>query len=154
MDALQAWNEVETDNSITVAELDEAAKKFCDLRDEYDALSIVAKNKYKEVEQAKYELMQLMELSNKTKVLVEGLGTFSRVQTQSYKVPTDFENKKALIDHFKNLGETEFYRFVSVHSQTLNSYVKEQLENNPDFKLDGCGEPKISSDLRIRRSKK
>jgi len=69
-------------------------------------------------------------------------------------VPKDFESKKLVIDYFHSLGEHEFYQFVSVASGTLNSYVKAQLEEDPTFSMQGCGEPSISSDLRIKKGKK
>lgn len=151
-DMLEAWDQAAPQSSsVTVEELDQAAAEMMRLREEYDKAKSVSVNLNKEYEKAKYKLMGLMELSGKSKFIVDGLGTFSRVTTKSYKVPTEFSDKKKLIDYFHSLGETEFYQFVTVHSATLNSYVNSQLEDNPNFHLDGCGEPKVSTDIRIRR---
>ena len=148
------FSEVQSEMSgVTTDELDSKIKEMQELREIYDEKKKEASKAHADYEQQKYAVLKLLEASGKSKYYVEGLGTVSVVLTKSAKIPKDFETKKSLIDYFYGLGKEAYYSFVTVNSRTLNSYINEQTETNPDFKIQGI-EQTIGSDLRFRKEKK
>lgn len=153
-DLFEAFNELQNEMSgVTTEQLDLAIKEMREAREEYEARKKESNSAHAEFEKRKYEVIKLLEASGKTKYVVEGFGTASLVVTKSTKVPKDFEAKKQMVDYFRGLGSDAYYSFITVNSRTLNSYINEQSEINPDFKLPGV-EQTISSDLRFRKERK
>lgn len=54
-------------------------------------------------------------------------GTFSYKYEQKYKSPQTEEDRKAFFDYLKSIGR--FEDMVSVHSATLNSWAKQEIES-------------------------
>lgn len=153
-DLFEAFNELQNEMSgVTTDQLDTAIKEMREAREIYDEKKKESNSAHSEFEKRKYEVIKLLEASGKTKYVVEGLGTASLVVTKSTKVPKDFQGKKAMVDHFRGLGDDAYYSFVTVNSRTLNSYINEQTEIDPDFKVPGV-EQTANSDLRFRKERK
>ena len=140
-------------SGVTTDQLDKAVMQMQEAREVYDAKKKESNEAHADYEQRKYEVIKLLEASGKTKYVVEGVGTASLVLTKSAKIPKHYEGKKALIDYFYNLGSDAYYSFVTVNSRTLNSYINEHLEEDPDFKIPHV-EQSIGTDLRFRKERK
>ena len=98
-------------------------------------------------------MLKLLAETGKTKYSVDGLGTASVVLKKNTRVPKDFDSKKSMIDFFHAMGEDAYYSFVSVNSMTLNSFINEQTQSDPDFKVPGVFQ-EISSELRFTKEKR
>lgn len=154
MDSLKAWEDAATEASgITTEQLDKKVVEFLELTEDYENKKEISTKAYNAVAKCKSEMQDLLEKCGKTKYLAEGLGTMSLVMKKSTKVPKDIANKKLMLGHFREMGEEAYINFVSIHSATLNSYINQQLEENPDFKMPGIEEQKITPEVRFRKSK-
>lgn len=83
-------------------------------------------------------------------------GTVYFHETRSFKLPEGQENKQAFFNHLKKKGI--FEDMVSVHSKTLNSYCKKEVEaaieeGNVTFKVPGIGDPVVIRDVRFKKAK-
>lgn len=154
MSTLDAWEQAAMEtSSITTVELDTAAKVMQELREDYDEKKKKSSEAFAAYEEAKYLLLSMLTECGKTKYVVEGLGTVSKIFKKSTKVPKDVDSKRKMLQYFRDLGAEEYINFVSIHSATLNSYVNAQLEVNPDFILPGVGEQKITEELRFTKAR-
>lgn len=84
------------------------------------------------------------------------LGTVYFHEVTSWKLPEGPENKKLFFTHLKERGI--FEDIASVHSKTLNSYCKREMEaaierGDVTYKVPGIGEPITIKDLRLRKGK-
>lgn len=83
-------------------------------------------------------------------------GTVYFHETTSFKLPEGQENKALFFTYLKTKGI--FEDMVSVHSKTLNTYCKKELEaaiedGNVTFKIPGISEPTTIRDVRFRKGK-
>ena len=95
--------------------------------------------------------LEALELEN---FKVPGFGNAIVQNKFSVKVPREPEEKKKLFDYLQERGQ--FWELVSVNSNTLNSYYKQELANavdegNEDFKVPGIGEPMHYQSLQMRK---
>jgi hypothetical protein len=70
----------------------------------------------------------------------------------SVTVPKDPIAKKAMLEYFESLGPELYRSYVTVNSQTLNSFVNQQCEIDPDFVLPGAGPKTEKPELRFRKA--
>lgn len=79
-------------------------------------------------------------------------GTISLQRRITYKVPKEPHLKEAFMGYLKQKGVYE--SLVTVHSQTLNAFAKEELEaaklrSDYKFEIPGLGEPTVSEGIRV-----
>lgn len=87
-----------------------------------------------------------------------GGGTVSLVTRYSVRTPKEPEDKEALFEYLRSKGDDVYYHYVSVNSQSLQSFYKAELEQAKeagdfDFKVPGVGEPVASVTLQRRAGK-
>jgi hypothetical protein len=151
MNEMEGW---EIPSAITTEDLDAAVGKLTELEKIYDE----KKKAYVEADAA-YEthrryLLGLLQATGKSKYHVDGLGTISLAIKTTVTVPKDPVSKKAMIEYFQSLGPELFRSYITVNSQTLNSYVNEQCQIDPDFIMPGAGPKTEKPELRFRRDAK
>jgi len=81
-------------------------------------------------------------------------GKVSVVNRFTVKVPQSIDDKQALFKYLQ--ARKIFYELVSVNSQTLNSFYKQEMEiakgeGNIDFKIPGIGEPGVKQSISFRK---
>lgn len=85
---------------------------------------------------------------------VPGFGNAIVQDKFSVKVPREPDEKQKLFDYLKE--RDQFMEMVTVNSQTLNSYYKQELEiakdeGNEDFELPGVGLPMHYQSLMMKK---
>lgn len=101
----------------------------------------------------KSKVLAYMEHYELEKQHIPGYGTLSITNRFSVRVPKG-DDKLKFFEFLKEKGV--FEDMVTVNSQTLNSWYKEQLEEqlnagNPDWMAPGIGEAKLSKTLAFRK---
>ena len=89
------------------------------------------------------------------KYCIPDYGTAYITKRLSYKVPKTLEEREAFFGHLKEKGL--FEDMITVHSQTLNSWAKRELEvaaemGADDFQIPGLGDPTYSESLGVKKS--
>lgn len=110
---------------VTIKELNELCTNMYELKAEALALSDQAKEKNKAVAVLQAKILDLFEEHDMT----SHAGPFGKViKTKRYSVkkPTTPEDKQAFYGYLKEQGI--FEDMISVHSSTLQSYVKQEIE--------------------------
>lgn len=114
------------------------ASKKAELNDQMKALNEVIEDLDLKI------IAHLNEVGLKT-FKVPGVGSVTKKDNFSFKTPKTNEEKDALFDYIKtNYGEDVLKAKLSINSQTLNAWAKEEMENNQDdplFSIPGLGEP-------------
>lgn len=144
-------------------EMDETtAKQFEDLVDslftlksEIEAEDQRLKERKQELELKKQKVRAFLQEYGKQKHIGR-LGSVSSGQRLSVKVPQDPEAKEAFFKYLKEKGI--FEDLVSVHSRTLQTFYKGEMEaaledGDIDYAMPGIGEPTYTETLTMRRSK-
>jgi hypothetical protein len=146
---LEQWAE----QSVTTEDLDNEVKKLMELEEDYEGKKKIYKEADSKYEEQRAKLLSILQASGKSKYYVDGIGTVSQAIKTSVKVPRSTEDKKAMLEYFRSLGEEVYYGYATVNSQTLNAYINQQRESDPSFKMPGAGEPTETAELRFRRTK-
>jgi hypothetical protein len=140
-------------NSITVGQLDDLCRVVVRTREDYDAAAKTSAEYDKIHKTAKAELMEALNKLGKKSYTVDGLGTVSKVERLKVSVPKDIDSRREMIDYFLGQGENISSKYLTVNSMSLNSWYRQEAENDPTFELPGVGEPTIDEYLRITRKK-
>ena len=153
MDLAELWNNETTSEDISIDDLDEVVKRYEQARTEYEAKSKASKEAHKVLEERKMELYNLMERAGKSKWEVDGVGKVSSYATMSFKTPKDPTSKKELAEYMQNkYGKETFWEMFSVNSQTLNSWAKQEFENDKSLvKIPGIEDPVARENIRFTR---
>lgn len=152
---LDMYEHVQQENAgITTNQLDAKVKQMVDAREDYEAKKKVSSEAFNEYEKYKFELLEMMSLCGKDKYLVDGLGTVSKNIKKTAQVPKDLADKQRLMTYFKELGEEVYYNTITIHSATLNSYIKTMVDEDPSFEMPGVGELKVSEEIRFTKARK
>ena len=113
-------------------------------------------DKLKELDQKhRGELIKLLEATD----LDSFHGTEHMVYLQhheSWKTPKTLEQKKKFFEYVRGLGEEQFYTWLGINSQALQTFCKEQMvdaEGNPrlGFEIPGIEPSTVSVDLGMRK---
>lgn len=149
------WIEEQPMDKTTLQEFEAICERAFRQREKIDALE----------EQVEAEKLVLKEMQNHIASILEAhekqsyqsaYGTVYFNETTSFKLPEGPENKQAFFQHLKQKGI--FEDMVSVHSKTLNSYCKKELEaaieqGNVTYKIPGIGDPVVMKDVRFKKMK-
>lgn len=147
---LAGW---ETPDTVNTEVFDEAVRKLKELEEDYDAKKKVSNTASELVDHQRNYILALLQKSGKTKYFVDGLGTVSMAIKKQVQVPKNPEDKKLMLEYFESLGEELYNSYVTVNSMTLNSYFKQQTEENPDFTIPGISGLTEKPELRFRKEK-
>lgn len=145
---------------VTTEELDKRVEVMRQAQAEYDEKSTVSKEAHFKLEQAKKEVLELMTKANKSTYHVEGLGKVSLAERLSVSYPKDLERRKEFLDFINaQYGEEGVLTYLTVNSNTLNSFYKKEFEHakeNGDpseFSIPGLPEPTASLTVRFTKAK-
>lgn len=145
----------DTTASPSVKEMNELLERIAELRDRETEAADVKKKITAELEATETRLVeQLLENNLTSYRCPAGLASLSF--RTSVKTPKTPEQKKAFFDYLKSIGRYD--ELVSVNSQSLNSFYKEQLElakeeGKEDVEIPGLTEVSINPNLSFRRSR-
>ena len=109
------------------------------------------------LEDLKGKAMKAMELMELDKQHVPGCGTIFRQKNFSVQVPKTPEEKAKLFAWIsKNKGQDVLDNMVSIHSASINSFYKAELEvakeeGNVDFAIPGIKMPEVYYTLGMRK---
>lgn len=152
MENFQAQKEKDL-SGVTVQQLEGMIKEMYELDDQIGALEAEADKIKKVRDNTKARVLTIFQEFNKTSYRT-GRGIIVRQKRFTVAHPKDPEKKAAFYGFLKEQGV--FEDMVSVHSQTLNSWYKEQMDEaikagNVDFAVPGVDEPKMVETLVLRR---
>jgi hypothetical protein len=120
--------------------------------DDYEIVKKQAASLLTEYNQKEADVINTLKAINKTKYFVEGVGNVSLVKRLSYKLPDNIENKEALFAYIRQTyGEDALKGMVSINSNKLNAWAKEENESKPGIEIPGLGSPSESFGISIRK---
>ena len=133
-----------------IEELNSLVQEYADLRKKYQDAYAESSHLKAKCDEAKYRLIDILNDSNLPNYAVEGIGKISVVNKYSVKVPKHPDDKKKMLDYFKNKGD-ESEMLLTVHSQTLRGLYNSEREDDPTFSIPGVGEPVLEQNLSFRK---
>ena len=137
---------------ISVEKLDSAVKNYRELREQYEEKKKESNAAYAEAEKAKSTLVEMLESAGKEKYHVKGVANVLVYEKPKVRTPKDPEAKKAFFDWLAGKG-VDIYSMATVNHNTLNSFVKQEMEENPEeaFSIPGLEEPESEKVLSLRK---
>ena len=140
---------------VKVNELEEICKKAFDLKEEIDGEALELKKKRSELEELKAKLENYLEAIEKT-TYHSNFGNVTAARRMSVSFPKEPEAKAQFLNYLKEQGVYD--DMISVNSQSLNSYFRQEMENAAEtghynFIMPGIGEPRHSIDIRLNKKK-
>ena len=129
-------------------DLSDTRRKIDDIKNEKSALE----QDYKELSE---QIIVHLAALNKDKHHT-AFGTISVSKRLTYKVPKSPEDREAFFDYLKAKGI--FEDLITVNSQTLNGFAKQelesaQLEGATEFNIPGLGDPTLYESIKLTRKK-
>lgn len=140
---------------VTVSEIENLCQKYSEVREKIDATKQDLENF--EAERRTFEAKILACLDGLGKTRWDfGSHTLSTVEKFSYKTPKTPHAKDELYAYLKARGVYD--DLISVNSQTLNAFVKREMEialeeGKTDFSIPGLEEPTLYKTLSLRGKK-
>lgn len=139
---------------VTVTELDELSKEIFTQKEVVEECEAAREEASKKLYALQNKLLGIMQDLDKEKYFVTGLGTISRQKRFTVKTPKTEEDKKAFLAYLETKGI--FWDLVTVNSNTLNSFYKQEFdiareEKNLNFKIPGIGEPTYSEFIKLKK---
>jgi hypothetical protein len=138
---------------ITVDELQEKCRALFEKRKAYeDSKAITAKLNadYEQSEREIIEILQALEM----KTFTSNYGVISLRKKEYYPIPKSPEQKEAIRKYMEEKGI--FEQYWSIHSQSFNSWVKQEkevaIEEKRFLNLPGVEAPTISFDLAMKKT--
>lgn len=144
-----------SEQNATVAEMNAIVDEIVEIKEEKASIAERERSlneRFRELEAALLAHMDANELDS-----FKGTrATISKVDYFSVKVPNTLEKKRELFQYLKQLKIHD--ELVTVNSQTLNSFYKEQMESAKergefDFKIPGVEEPTHQPKIRVTGKK-
>ena len=144
-------NETTKDTTIDLSEMTELTQKIFERRSKLDELKEIVKQHTGELEKLKAKAIAHLDAAQ-LKTFKTAEGKITAVDKFSVKVPRDPEAKAQFFDYLRDKGI--FENMITVNSNTLNGYYKQELEiavqqGNVDFSIPGLEEPKAYKMLSI-----
>lgn len=139
--------------SIDMGQFNELCRQTWEQRAKVDELARIASEESKKLEELKAKVLAHCTHYELEKHHVPGFGTLSVQNRWSVKVPQG-DSKIAFFDYLKENGI--FEAMATVHSQTLNSWFKEKMEEalgagDIEFAVPGLENPKIVKTIGFRK---
>jgi len=138
---------------ISVKEINEEVALLVELDADYEAKKRIYREADEKYEAQRMKLLNTLMEAGITKYHAEDYGTISLALKRQASVPKNPADKKLMLEYFESLGPELYNAYVSINSMTLNSYIKEQSELDPEFKIPGVAEIKETPELRFRKGK-
>ena len=146
------WNM--SDDTITTEEIDHAIELMAKFREEYDEYKSKASSFYKNFEEQKGKVIDLLTRAGKTKYIHENVGNISLRVKKTVRVPKDFDSIMKCVNHLREeLGEGAYFNKFKPNSAALNSYFKERHEQDSTYEIPGVGGYNETVELSLRRKK-
>lgn len=136
---------------VSVSQLNAEVERLVELEKDYNEKKRIYKESDDAYEAQRAKILNLLMDAGVTKYHAEGYGTISMALKRQASVPKNPLDKKLMLEYFESLGPELYNSYVTVNSMTLNAYIKEQSELDPDFKIPGIGEIKETPELRFRK---
>jgi hypothetical protein len=142
-----SWEQKE----ISVGVLNSEVSYLVELEKDYNEKKRIYKEADDAYEAQRLKILNLLMEAGISKYHAEGYGTISMAIKRQASVPKNPLDKKMMLEYFESLGPELYNAYVTVNSMTLNAYIKEQSELDPNFSLPGVGEIKETPELRFRK---
>lgn len=133
-----------------------AVKNLWDQKTVVDELKDRLADASKKLEGLKLDALKAMEVMELDKQHVPGCGTIFRQKNFSVKVPKEPGQKEQLFTWIaEHKGKDVLDNMISIHSASLNSFYKSELEiakeeGNVDFRIPGIDSPEVYWTLGMR----
>lgn len=155
MEASEWLEEAPPMDTTTLQEFEKICAQAFEIRAGIDVLEDRVKDEKKRLEEFENKIAAILEAHEKQSYQ-SAQGTVYIHEVTSFKLPEGAENKKLFFEHLKKKGI--FEDMVSVHSKTLNSYCKKEMEaaieqGNVTYKVPGIEDPVTIKDVRFRKAK-
>lgn len=142
---------------ISLEEMDNAVKKIRELEALYKEAKEVADNFYSQLNAAKAKVIEMLEQSDRTVYICEGVGRVRLSYEMSVQTPKTPEEKKAFFNWIAtNMGQDVADAYLSVNSQSLNSLynqlTEEYARRGEVLMIDGLGEPIARTKLSVTKA--
>lgn len=141
-------------SELTVFELDTVCEALFQKRKELDDLKEKASKLQEEYDALQSQVIAHLQSFSKDRYSLP-FGTITIVDKFSYKIPRTTEDRAKFFQYLKEKGEYD--ALISVNSQTLNKYCRDELEaakerGDYNFAIPGISEPTLYHQIQIRRS--
>jgi SOS response regulatory protein OraA/RecX len=137
----------------SVQQITQMCEDLWSLRQKYDEADKVRAEIDAQIDKKEREIIDALEKNEKDNWDSKSC-KISITHKTSVKVPKDMESKQKFFEYLR--GKGMFEELVSVNSQTLNAFYKEQFEQaieagDVNFAIPGIGEPTLRKGLQVRK---
>lgn len=152
---LEQWEAETKTTPVNIKQITELVKQLEVAKKDYDAKKAETSNAEKFYKGLRMDVLAILKAAGQSKFFAEGIGAVSITNKLSVTTPKSHEDKRQLLDYFKDQGEDVYLTYASVNSQSLNSYFKLQTEEAAKkgelFELPGVGSPTLVQNISFRR---
>jgi hypothetical protein len=134
---------------MTLIELEQMVERAFELKKEVTEQKRIAADLSNELDLLQMKIIEELESADLLAFKSKS-GTFSYRYSESFKVPRTPEDKQKFFAYLTEKGVYD--ELITVNSQTLNSWVKQELEENLDLQIPGLVKSEPYPVASMRRS--
>ncbi len=140
---------------VSLPEFQAICKSFVAQKNVCDEIEMALKKETEKLEEIKNKILEIMNKTGQDKFSVPGMGTVYLRTRATVTVPKEPDKRSQFFQYLKD--KNIFDNLITVNSQTLNSYYKQEFEQaisdgNSDFKIPGIDEPYIIKSVGYRKN--
>lgn len=144
---------IKVDETVSTLEIDQAIEDLKRARERYDGAALLKSKAIELVDECEAKLLDLLKRAGKNKYHSD-LGTVNIVNRFSVKTPKELSKKAEFFGWIEQTYGIETLKgMLSIHSQTLNSFINEVKEKNPLTDIPGLGAPTHEEIIRFTSKK-
>lgn len=141
--------------SVTIQSLNGLGHEIKILRERKELLKKELGELESNIKELELQFIQYLSDNGLERYYIPDFGTAYVSRRFTYKVPKEPGDREEFFGYLKAKGI--FDEMITVHSQTLNSWAKKELdvaidEGASDFKIPGLGDPVLFETLGVRKS--
>ena len=150
--SVENWTQ-ETASEVSIEELDRLTQEYVEARADYDEKKTISNAASNEMKEKMRKLCNALERAGKKSWDTE-LGKVTSVAKFQFTTPKSVDDKQRFAKYLQDrYGKDMFWSLFSVNSMSLNSFLKEELKNNPEEQFPGIDDPTAIESIQFRRKK-
>lgn len=154
----QLWQEMyeeltNANDPLTTEAIDQTIEEYNETRLALDELDKEVKRLTKERVELEQKIIAMCETTGKKNWEVPGMGKAIIINKKNFKLPKDPFIKQQVFDWIAlEHGDEGLASFQTINHQSFNKLMREKVEEEPEFKLEGIEEPYEYKTLQWRKS--
>ncbi len=149
MEQMQDWlPQTTAENPDSISQLEQLIAELKQARQKHAQAKAVSTDLYHQLEEVEQRVMGALKAAGRSKFEAEGVAAVRIQSKEEFNTPKELEHKRVLFKYIQEkYGVETLTGMLSINYQTLNSWAKKEIAEDPALQIPGLGQPTSSETL-------